>query len=365
MHLIIDAHQDLAWNMATFGRDYSKSAYETRQAEANTPIPEFNGDTMLGYPEFQNGKVAVVFGTLFASPARQEKHAWESQTYQDFNQADRLYRSQLDLYYRLGDTYPDKFKLIRTNSDLAEVINAWNRLDSDQKISINPPVGIVILMEGAEAIQNMDALHFWWEGGVRIIGPAWAGNRFCGGTRQPGPLTSEGVDLLDAMADFGFILDISHMDELASRNAIDIYPGQVIATHANASARIKDYQGNRHLSNDIIRHLIGRDGIMGMMPINRFLDQSWRSKGDRSTVSLQLLVDQMDYVCQLVGNANHIGIGSDFDGGFGLQSTPFELDTIADLQKLPIMLAAIGYSSEAVAGIMGQNWQHMLEYYLP
>ena len=113
MHLIIDAHQDLAWNMATFGRDYSKSAYETRQAEANTPIPEFNGDTMLGYPEFQDGKVAVVFGTLFASPARQEKHAWESQTYKDFGQADRLYRSQLDLYYQLSDTHPDKFKLIR------------------------------------------------------------------------------------------------------------------------------------------------------------------------------------------------------------------------------------------------------------
>ena len=65
MTWFIDAHEDIAWNIVTFQRDYTRSAFETRQLEASTSIPAFNGDTMLGLPEYNQAEVRLVFSTLF------------------------------------------------------------------------------------------------------------------------------------------------------------------------------------------------------------------------------------------------------------------------------------------------------------
>jgi len=365
MHLIIDAHEDLAWNILTFQRDYSRSALQTRISESNTPIPQHNGDTMLGWPEYQAGKVAVIFATLFASPERRNKGPWDTQSYANVEQAYRLFSKQLEAYICLTDKYPEKFQLIKTSKELNTLIKSWRESSLPSGNNKTPPVGLVILMEGAEAIRHLDDLEFYWEAGVRLIGPAWASNRFCGGTREPGPLTTAGISLLEAMADLGFILDISHMDETAIKQALDIYPGKIIASHANASALIKGYEGNRHLNDNTIHHLIERDGIIGIIPFNAFLDYEWRLYRDRNFITLEKVISQIDHVCQIAGDANHVGIGTDFDGGFGLQDTPIELETIADLQKIAVLLEKNGYTEKNIASIMGQNWQHMLEYNLP
>jgi len=365
MHLIIDAHEDLAWNILTFQRDYSRSALQTRISELNTSIPQHNGNTMLGWPEYQAGKVAVVFATLFASPERRNKGTWDTQSYANAEQAHRLYSNQLESYACLTDEYPEKFQLIKTSQELSTLMKDWRESLLSSGKTKTPPVGLVILMEGAEAIRRVDDLEFWWDAGVRLIGPAWAGNRFCGGTHEPGPLTTAGISLLEAMADLGFILDISHMDETAIRQALDIYPGKIIASHANASALIKGYEGNRHLNNNTIHHLIERDGIIGIIPFNSFLDYEWHLFRDRTFITLEKVISQIDHVFQIAGDANHVGIGTDFDGGFGLQDTPIELETIADLQKISALLEKNGYSEKNIASITGQNWQHMLEYNLP
>ncbi|MFH1446096.1 MAG: membrane dipeptidase [Chloroflexota bacterium] len=365
MQLIIDAHEDLAWNILTFQRDYSRSALQTRISESNTSIPQYNGDTMLGWSEYQAGKIAVVFATLFASPKRRNKGPWDTQSYADGEHAYRLFSNQLESYNRLTNEYPEKFQLIKTSKELSTLMEKWRNSLLPSGKNNDPPVGLVILMEGAEAVRYLDDLEFWWEAGVRVIGPAWAGNRFCGGTREPGPLTTQGISLLEAMADLRFILDISHMDETAVRQALDIYPGKIIASHANASALIKGYKGNRHLNDNTIHHLIERDGIIGVIPFNSFLDYEWRLYKDRTFITLEKVVSQINHICQIAGDANHVGIGTDFDGGFGLQDTPIELETIADLQKLSALLEKNGYSEKNIASIMSQNWQHMLEYNLP
>jgi len=131
-------------------------------------------------------------------------------------------------------------------------------------------------MEGAEGVRTPSELDEWWELGVRFIGPAWAGTRFCGGTRDPGPLTDDGRALLEAMADIGFTLDLSHMDELSARQSLDMYPGPIIASHANAAALLPGYDGNRLLPDEVIRGMITRDGIIGVIPYCRFLDNSWK-----------------------------------------------------------------------------------------
>ena len=77
-------------------------------------------------------------------------------------------------------------------------------------------------------------------------------------------------------------------------------------------------------------------------------------------VTLNSVVDHIDYVCQLSGNSRHAAIGTDLDGGYGREQSPSDLDTIADLQKIPDLLSARGYSDEDVAAIMHGNWLRLL-----
>jgi len=385
--LLIDAHQDLAWNALTFGRDYTRSAFETRQIERQTGslAPENNGDTTLGWPEYQRGDVAVVFSTLYASPARHKMGDWDIEFYRDYNEARARYMAQVDFYHRLTDDHPDKFRLIQDQRDLKNTLTRWGSRDqrpgdwaqqpdepTNQQSEISDlqsplPTGLVILMEGAEGVREPAELEEWWARGVRLIGLAWAGTRFCGGTREPGPLTKDGYALLDGMASFGFTLDLSHMDEQAALQALDYYPGTIIASHSNAAALLKDFPTNRHLPDPVIRSVIERDGVIGIVPTNGFLKAGWRYKSSsrKEEVTLHHVLAHMDYICQLAGDAKHVGIGSDFDGGFGLQAVPAEIDTIADLQKLVPLLADKGYTDEDIANIFGLNWQRVLERTLP
>ncbi|HZM21712.1 MAG TPA: membrane dipeptidase [Anaerolineales bacterium] len=363
MPLIIDSHQDLAWNMLTYGRDYTRSVVETRRLEANTKTPERNGDSIVGWPEYQRGQVAVVFSTLFVAPAR-KKETLDKLWYTDSKSAHRLYRDQITLYRKLADSHPDKFRLISSTKELDSVIEHWNTpLQKDE----GHPVGLIYLMEGAEGIRSLHELGEWWELGLRMIGLAWAGTRFCGGTSEPGPLTIEGRQLLSAMADYNFILDLSHMDEASAFESLDRYEGPVMATHANCAALMPGADTNRHLPDGVIRGVIERDGVIGLIPFNAFLKVGWKRDSDsrREEVPLEVLITHIDHVCQLAGNSLHAGIGSDFDGGFGLQSIPPELDSIADLQMIASRLIARGYSESDAENVLGGNWLRFLRKHLP
>jgi membrane dipeptidase len=363
--LIVDAHEDLAYNMLTHGRDYTRSAAETRRLETNTIQSTIIEDTLLGWPDYQAGHVAVIFATLFATPARLRSGEWDRLAYADLQQANRLYREQVDVYHRLVDDHPNQFRLTLSQADLQAVLSCWQDESPEESEQTPRPVGLVISMEGAEGVRDPSELEEWWAEGVRIIGPAWASNRFCGGTREPGRLTHAGIDLLEQMAAQGFGLDVSHMDEAAVFQAVDMYPGTIIASHSNAHSLLKGLEGNRHLKDPLIQALLEREAVIGILPFNCFLQAGWRPGDRREVVTLQHVVAQIDFICQMAGNARHVGIGSDFDGGFGRQSAPAEIDTIADLQKLAPMLAERGYSAADIAAIMGNNWINVLHRILP
>jgi len=200
---------------------------------------------------------------------------------------------------------------------------------------------------------------------VRVIGPAWAGTRFCGGTREPGLLTDDGRALLESMADIGFTLDLSHMDPLSARQALDLYPGPIIFSHANAAALLPGYDGNRLPPDDVIKGLIARDGIIGVVPYCLFLKTDWKKGDRRDGITLETLAAHVDHICQMAGDARHVGLGSDFDGGFGLEAAPAGVDTIADLQKLGPILMTKGYNDGEIAAVLGENWLRHLKTYLP
>ncbi len=373
--LLIDAHEDLAWNMAAFGRDYTLSAAETRRREAGTSTPALNDDSLLGYPEYRRGKVAVVVGSLFAAPARHRAGEWEKLAYEDAQQAHRLYSDQIDRYERLVDEHPTCFRLLKTRPELDALIAAWEQAPdwppaptepaAPPPAPDGPPVGIVISMEGAEAIRQVGELEDWYVRGVRSIGPAWVGTRFCGGTREPGPMTAEGFELLERMASLNLALDLTHMDEPAVLQALDAYPGPLLASHSNALALLPGATGNRHLADRVIRGMVERGGVIGVVGFNAFLKAGWRKGDRRAEVGLERIVAQIDYICQMAGDARHTAIGTDFDGGFGWQSVPHEIDTIADLQKLAPMLAEKGYTQADICAVLYGNWLSLLRRVMP
>lgn len=362
MTLIVDAHADIAWNMLKYARDYTRSAHETRRLEVGTSAVLENEDSTLGWSDYQRGQVAVIFATLFAAPARWSTGESKSQVYKTFDEARNLYREQLLTYHRMTDSAPDKFRLITSGSDLRLILEHW----------VNPspesghPIGMVALMEGAEAIRSPSELEEWFELGLRLIGLAWVGTRYCGGWREPGPLTRDGRTLLSAMQDYNFILDLSHMDEQAAIQALDLYGGPIVGTHGNCLSLMPNSNTNRHFSDRILEGIIARDGVIGVVPYNSYLKPGWQvGQNKREEVPLRILADHLDHICQIAGDALHAGIGSDLDGGFGLQSIPLEMDTVADLQKLSAILQTRGYSDLDIANIFGGNWITRLQRDLP
>lgn len=344
--VIVDAHQDIAFNEIVLGRNYLESVAAIRDREG----PDAEDFATMALPEALAGGVGVVFGTLFAIPENLGIVP-VSIGYQTAEDAYAQAHDQLAIYRRL--TQDSRMALIETRTGLAELRESW--------ATEKPRVGVVLLMEGADPVRSINDVGAWYADGVRLIGPAWRATRYSGGTSAPGPLTEEGRALLREMERVGIALDTSHMAEQSFWEALDIFQGPVLASHSNCRALVPGPHDDRHLSDEMIKALTARGGVIGVVLFNLFLDSAWRREHGKGAVGLDVVIRHIDRICQIAGDANHVGIGSDFDGGFGSQSIPRELDTIADLPRLADALRGIGYTDEHVAAIMGGNWLRHLE----
>lgn len=355
-YLLIDAHEDLAYSALTFNRNYLKSADETRVIERNSEIPEIAGDCCLGWPDWQKGKVAIIFSTFFILPHQYRSGNWEGVSYRSIDEAEKLLHKQLSYYQRLEGQNSDKFRIIHSSDDLNTIWKNWKKAPDQENT-----IGLVLLMEGAEGLGNIKSLEEWYDAGLRIVGPVWAGTRYCGGSYEGEGFTDEGRRLLEVMADMKFGLDLSHMTEQSTLEALDRYEGVVFATHANSRKLLKGAYGERNFTDDTIRRLAEREGVIGVLPLNRFLVPDWTNSSPRDKVSLNHLVDHIDYICQLTGSSQHVAIGTDFDGGFGYPAIPGELNSIAEIQTLATILESRGYLSDDIEAIFGLNWKRILE----
>jgi membrane dipeptidase len=73
------------------------------------------------------------------------------------------------------------------------------------------------------------------------------------------------------------------------------------------------------------------------------------------------MIDHLVHICDLAGNTDHVGLGTDLDGGFGREQCPADIETIADLQKLPELLIQRGFSEEDIIKFSHKNWLQFLE----
>jgi membrane dipeptidase len=354
--ILVDGHIDVAFNHFCFGRDPRDSALETRAREGDKALERWRGACMVGLPELRRGRVGVIFSTIFLAPesAGIEGGNPSAVTYATSAEAAQLGALQLDFYRRLAEDAESGFKIIASRADLEAVLAGW-------KDGATGSVGLVPLMEGADPIREIDDVADWFERGVRVVGLAWRRTRYAGGTGAPGPLTPEGRRLVPALAEAGLILDLSHASEESFFEALDLSEGPVIASHSNPRALCP---GDRQLSDEMIRRLGERGGVMGIVPFNRLLVEGWADRG-RPPVPLSRVADAVQHVVQVTGTADAVAIGSDFDGGFGAEAAPAGLDTIADLPRLADALADLAFPDEAIHGILGGNWIRILSRSLP
>ncbi|MBZ0295418.1 MAG: dipeptidase [Anaerolineae bacterium] len=343
--LIVDAHLDLSWNALQWNRDLLQPVSVLRQQDQPTT-------PTVTLPELRRGRFALVFATLLArSTGTQVSHI-------DFGSPAQAYgvaHGQL-AYYRALEKQ-GHIRIITDSSALKSHIAEWEQWETtpDQP---QPPLGFVITMEGADPILEPAQLEQWWQDGLRLLGPTHYGTgRYAGGTGCELGLTELGRPLLAEMQRLGVVLDVTHFSDTSFWQALEVYEGPVLASHQNVRALVPH---QRQFSDDQLKAVIERDGVIGAAFDIWMLQPGWQKGYSNAAVTLENVVNHIDYVCQLAGNTRHSAIGTDLDGGFGWEQSPHDMDTIADLQRIPDLLAARGYMQEDIAAIMHGNWLRLL-----
>jgi Zn-dependent dipeptidase, microsomal dipeptidase homolog len=319
--VIVDAHLDIAWNAISSGRGF-----------LSPPAPRY----VISRSALGTAGVGLVFATLYTAPARAGRAMRTRFVYENEHEAHIMAVAQVNYYRSCG------LRLIRTKGDLDAYVRGWRK----------GQVAAVMLMEGADPVETPSQLGAWTDMGVRIIGPAWGATRYSGGTGAPGGLTDLGVQLLKAMRRKRVILDLSHMADKAVADAFAMWRGPIIASHSNARALVA---GDRQITDATAAQVARRDGMLGVSFYQHHLRKSGRS-------SLDDVVRQTVHLARAAGGPEHVGLGTDLDGGFDSRYAPFK--DLAELKGLPGRLRK-HFSRAQVEGVMGANWIDFLRRSLP
>ena len=360
--LWIDGHLDLGMNALMWNRDLTLEVDAMRASERAIGLTgPGRGCNTVTLPELRGTGVALSIATVIARTGGAPTPALPR--YATAEIAYGMAQGQL-AYYRMLERL-GHVRLVLDRDDLRAHWDAWTTWHAaGGSVGEEPPHGIVLLMEGADSIPAPEHVAGWHADGLRILGMThYMDSIYAHGTGTEGGLKAPAPDLLAAMAEVGMALDLTHLADQSFWEALDLWRGPVIASHQNARALVP---GQRQFDDDQLRAVIERDGVVGGALDAWMLVPGWvRGATSPDVVGLDALADHLAYVCELAGNARHVAVGSDLDGGFGTEQTPRDLDTIADVQKLPAMLRARGFSQTDVEAVLHGNWMRVLEAALP
>lgn len=342
---IFDGHLDLAMNALDWGRDLAVPVAQTRAIEQQEGRDrKGSGRGTVAYPDMHRGAIGVSIATVIARASRPGNPL---PGYRTAEAAHAAARGQL-AYYRAREAR-GVLRILQDWPTLAAHIAEFERDPG------GTPLGIILTMEGADPVLSPEDLQAWYELGLRCIGLAHYGvSNYAHGTSTPGGLTDLGKALLPAVQTLGLILDLTHLADQAFWEAMERFDGVVHCSHQCCRALVP---GDRQMTDEQLRAVIARKGVIGVALDAWMLYPGWEKEVTQpDVVGLEAVADQIDRICQLAGNSLHAGIGSDLDGGFGTEQTPRDLDTIADLQKIPAILRARGYRESDVENVMNANF---------
>lgn len=356
--LIIDAHLDLAMNAIEWNRDLSLDLSKIRQMEMHMKDKPDRGKGTVCLPELKKGKIGIVVATQLArySPSDSSLDGWNSP-----QQAWAMTQAQMAWYREMEAL--GEMKQILNRSDLDDMVDLW---EDESVLDEKKPIGYILSLEGADSLVNVSYLSKAYDYGLRAIGLSHFGpGRYAPGTKMEGSLTPNGIQLIREMEQYNMILDVTHLTDQGFDQVMNLYPGPIWASHHNIR---KIVPNQRQLSDGQIKQLIHRGAVIGgmldcwAMDI-RFIDTV--SDPWQLDIKLEQLVDHWDHICQIAGNSHHVAIGSDLDGIFGTEQSPWDMDSIADLQKFEYILLQRGYNDEDINNIFHKNWLRFLRNALP
>jgi membrane dipeptidase len=351
-NLIFDAHLDLSMNAMEWNRDLTKSIDEIREREKGMNDKPDRENGTVSFSEMRRGNIGICVATMIARFVKQGSKltGWNSQ-----EQAWAQTQGQLAWYKAMEDS--GEMIQIKNVDSLKDHFSKWQNENTQQL-----PIGFILSLEGADSIVNMKYLEKTYEKGLRAIGPAHYGpGVYAYGTDSEGGIGNKGKELLKEMEHLNIILDATHLCDQSFWEALENFNGHVWASHNNCRSLVPH---NRQFSDEQIKALIDRGAVIGAAFDAWMLKPNWirgKSQPKEEGVFLSTVVDHIDHVCQLAGNSLHSGLGTDLDGAFGKEQCPADLDTIADLQKIPKLLSLRGYSESDIDNIMYKNWIRFLE----
>lgn len=352
--LLIDAHLDLAMNAIEWNRDLKQSVFAIRESERGLTDKPDRAKGTVALPELRQGNIGLVVATQIARFVDKGNPlpGWHAPEI-----AWGITQAQLSWYKAMEDL--GEMVQITNAAQLAAHLEKWQ--DTALPVA-QKPVGYILSLEGADSLVSLDYLYKAYASGLRALGPAHYGaGRYANGTGTSGGLTPLGRELLREMDSLQLILDVTHLTDLGFRQATDLYRGPVWASHHNCRALVHH---QRQLTDEQIHVLLERDAVIGGVLDTWMLANDWvRGVHDPATrgVNLEKLIDHYDHICQLAGNSLHVAIGSDLDGAYGKEQSPYDLETIADLQKLDVLLTRRGYSRQDIENIFYKNWLRFLQ----
>ena len=344
---IADMHLDLSMNALEWNRDLRRSVEEINRREAGMNDKPDRGNATVSFEALRKGNIGFVVATQIGRYVKPDSPlpGWFSP-----EQAWAQTQGQLAWYKAMEED--GQMVMIRTNDDLDAHLSLWtNDEPNDLK-----PVGYMLSLEGADSLVSVEHLERAYNYGLRAVGPAHYGpGRYANGTDSSGRLNDAGQALLRKMERLGMILDVTHLNDDAFWHALELYGGAIWASHNNCRALVNH---NRQFSDAMIKALIERNAVIGIALDAWMMAPDWvrgLSTPRSMNCSLEVAVNHMDHICQIAGNVHHIAIGSDLDGAFGREQCPYDLITIADLQKIPEILRKRGFAEEDIQAIASGN----------
>lgn len=350
--LIIDAHLDLSMNALEWNRDLTQPVAAINQREANLTDKPDRGKAVVSLPELRKGNIGLVVATQIARFVAPDNAlpGWHSPA-----QAWAQTQGQLAWYQAMEAA--GEMVEINNRTTLEQHLALW----ADDTPTERKPIGYILSLEGADSLITVAHLEQAHRSGLRAVGPAHYGpGRYAQGTDATGFMGPAGHELLKEMERLNIILDATHLCDDSFWEALDHFNGPVWASHNNCRALVNH---NRQYSDDQIKALIARGAVIGGALDAWMMVPDWVrgvSTPRGLNCNLEVLIDHIDHICQLAGNALHVGMGTDLDGAFGREQCPYDLHTIADLQDVPALLAKRGYSAQDIENMMHGNWLRFL-----
>ena len=349
---VIDAHLDLSMNALEWNRDLTRPLAELNQREEGLTDKPDRAKAVVTLPELRKGNIGLVVATQigrYVAPGN-PLPGWHSP-----EQAWAQTQGQVAWYKAMEDA--GQMVQVNNRASLEKHLAYWN----DGQPTETKAVGYILSLEGADSIITVQHLERAYNYGLRAVGPAHYGpGRYAQGTDAIGYMGPKGYELLREMERLNIILDATHLCDDSFWEALDHFNGHVWASHNNCRALVNH---NRQYSDEMIKALVDRGAVIGAALDAWMMVPGWVrgvSTPKGMNCNMEVMVDHIDHICQIAGNALHVGMGTDLDGAFGREQCPYDLETIADLQKVPDMLRKRGYTDVDIENMMHGNWLRFL-----